>query len=185
MKTPLIVLTGPSGVGKGTLQRQLLTSFPDLRVAVSATTRPARPGERDGQHYHFLSDARFEEMSRAGAFIEQAVYNGHRYGTLRSEIAQLARSARLGLVELEVQGAAQLRAAGVDGVYVFLAPPSVQELRRRLTGRGTEDDAQIERRVSVAEREIAQQHLFDRVVVNHRLDDAYRELSAVVRAALG
>ena len=181
----VFVITGPSGVGKGTLIRGLLERVPGLELSVSATTRPPRPGERDGVDYHFLSDEEFDRRVASGEFVEHARYSGHQYGTLRSELERRMTEAAGVVLEIEVQGARQVREAVPEAVQVFIAPPSVQALRARLTGRGTDDSEEVERRLQVAEEELAAQPEFGYVVVNDDLDTALEELTGIVSRELG
>src|SRR3954447_5949188 len=178
----VLVITGPSGVGKGTLIRLLLDRFPRMKLSVSATTRGPRPGERDGVEYHFLSTEEFQERIDADDFLEWAEYAGNRYGTLRSE---LERDAHPLVLEIEVQGARQVRERVPDAVMVFIAPPSDEALRTRLVGRGSDDPEQIERRLAVAREELAAREEFDHVVVNDDLDVAVQELSELVATITG
>jgi guanylate kinase len=175
----VFVITGPSGVGKGTLIRTLLERVPELQLAVSATTRQPRPGEEDGVHYHFLSEAEFDKRVIAGDFLEHADYSGRRYGTLRSELDKDDV-----VLEIEVQGARQVARDMPEAVRIFIAPPSEETLRTRLIGRGHDDPEQVERRLEVAKAELAAQDEFAHVVHNDRLDDAADELERVVRSAL-
>jgi guanylate kinase len=151
---------------------------------VSATTRRPRPGETHGEDYWFLSDDEFERRARAGEFVEHASYSGRRYGTLRSELQTRGSAGRPVLLEIEVQGARQVREALPDTVQVFIAPPSKEALRARLVGRGTDDPEQIARRLETAERELAAQDEFTHVVVNDRLEDAVAELERIVRSSM-
>jgi len=151
---------------------------------VSATTRRPRPGETHGVDYWFLSDEEFDERVRAGEFVEHAEYSGRRYGTLRSELETRGSAGRPVVLEIEVQGARQVRAAMPEMVQVFIAPPSRDALRARLIGRGTDDPDQVERRLATAERELEAQGEFTRVVINDRLEDAVDELEAIVRGAI-
>jgi guanylate kinase len=176
----VFVITGPSGVGKGTLIRGLMERLGDLELSVSATTRPPRPGERDGVHYHFLSPEEFARRLAAGEFVEHADYAGRRYGTLRSELDQRLQSGVPVVLEIEVEGARQVRAAMPEAVQVFIAPPSLAALRTRLVGRGTDDGEEVERRLRVAEQELTAQPEFTHVVVNDRLDEALDRLAAIV-----
>jgi len=178
------VITGPSGVGKGTLIRGLLEEVPELELSVSATTRPPRPGERDGVDYHFLTPEAFERHVAAGEFLEHASYSGNRYGTLRSEVEKRVREGRPVALEIEVQGARQVRAAMPEAVAVFIAPPSRDALRARLIGRGTDTPEQVQTRMRTAERELEAQPEFSHVIVNDRLEQATAELVNVVRAEL-
>jgi len=176
----VFVITGPSGVGKGTLIRGLMERVPSLELSVSATTRPPRPGERDGLDYHFLSPEEFERRVQAGDFVEHADYAGRRYGTLRSELDRRVGAGVPVVLEIEVQGARQVREAMPEAIQVFIAPPSLEALRTRLIGRGTDDQQEVERRLQVAEGELAAQSEFGHVVVNDRLEDARDELARIV-----
>jgi guanylate kinase len=180
----VFVITGPSGVGKGTLIRGLLERVPGLELSVSATTRPPRPGERDGVDYHFLSGAEFDRRVANGEFVEHARYSGHQYGTLRSELERRMAEAAGVVLEIEVQGARQIRAAMPEAVQVFIAPPSVEALRARLVGRGTDAPADVEARLSTALEELEAEREFEYVVVNDRLEQATEELAEVVRREL-
>jgi guanylate kinase len=180
----VFVITGPSGVGKGTLIRSLRERIPELELSVSATTRRPRPGERDGVDYHFLSDSDFQRRVDAGEFVEHAVYSGRRYGTLRSELERRVNEGHPVVLEIEVQGARQVRGALPDAVQVFIAPPSREALRARLVGRGTDDPEQVDARLRTADAELAAQDEFAHVVVNDRLEDAVDELTGIVRASL-
>ena len=164
-------------MGKGTLIRALLERFPQFALSISATTRQPRPGETQGVDYHFLTADEFEERLQKGDFLEYAEYAGNRYGTLRSELDR----ATDGLVlEIELQGARQLREALPEAVQVFIKPPSLDALRTRLVGRGAEDEDQIARRLAVAERELAAESEWKHVIVNDRLEDAVDDLARLV-----
>jgi guanylate kinase len=180
----VFVVTGPSGVGKGTLIRGLMERVPGLELSVSATTRGPRAGERDGVDYHFLSSDEFERRVREGDFVEHADYAGRRYGTLRSELDKRVRAGVPVVLEIEVQGARQVRAAVPGAVLVFIAPPSLEALRTRLVGRGTDDTEEVRRRLSVAEAELAARDEFGHVVLNDRLEDALEQLTAIVEEQL-
>jgi guanylate kinase len=180
----VFVITGPSGVGKGTLIRALRERMPELELAVSATTRDPRPGEQDGVDYHFLSDEEFERRAQAGEFVEHARYSGRRYGTLRSELERRAGQGRPVVLEIELQGARQVRQAMPAAVQVFIAPPSEEALRARLIGRGTDSSEQVQARLQTAREELQAQQEFPHVVVNDRLEAAAAELEDLVREAL-
>ena len=180
----VFVITGPSGVGKGTLIRGLMEHLPKLELSVSATTRAPRPGEEDGVDYHFLTPERFEQRVGDGEFVEHASYSGNRYGTLRSELERRLAAGAGVVLEIEVQGARQVRASMPDAVAVFIAPPPGGALRARLVGRGTDSPEQVDERLRTAERELEAQPEFAHVVVNDRLEQATDELAAIVRAAM-
>jgi guanylate kinase len=180
----VFVITGPSGVGKGTLIRGLLERVPELGLSVSATTRSPRPGETQGVDYHFLSPDEFDRRVAAGDFVEHATYSGRRYGTLRSELEGRLQRGEPVVLEIEVQGARQVRQTMPEALQVFIAPPNRDALRARLVGRGTDDAEQVQQRMQTAEEELEAQPEFGRVVVNDRLEDATAELEAIVREAL-
>ena len=180
----VFVVTGPSGVGKGTLIRGLLERAPGLELSVSATTRPPRPGEESGTDYHFMTAEEFEARVASGDFVEHAEYSGNRYGTLRSELEHRLETAAGVVLEIEVQGARQVRAAMPEAVAVFIAPPSRAALRARLVGRGTDSPEQVDARLATAERELEAQPEFAHVVVNDRLEDATEQLTSIVRSAI-
>ena len=172
----LVVLAGPSGVGKGTVVAQMRALRPDLWVSVSATTRTPRPGESDGVQYHFWSAERFQAEIERGGFLEWAEFGGNRYGTPRDPVVdRLARGESV-LLEIELQGARQVRAAMPEAFMVFLTPPSFAVLEERLRGRGTEDETAVARRLEHAREELAAAIEFDVVVVNDDVSRAAREL---------
>ena len=178
------MITGPSGVGKGTLIRGLLERMPELELSVSATTRDPRPGEENGVDYHFLTPDQFQARVEAGDFVEHANYSGNRYGTLRSDLEhRLAQGAGV-VLEIELQGARQVRRAMPESVAVFIAPPSRDALRARLVGRGTDSSEQVDERLRTAEQELQAQPEFAHVVVNDRLEEATDELASIVRAEM-
>ncbi len=180
----VFVITGPSGVGKGTLIRGLMERLPGLELSVSATTRAPRAGETDGVDYHFLPREEFDRRVAGEEFVEHADYAGRSYGTLRSELADRLEAGVPVVLEIEVQGARQVRAAMPEAVQVFIAPPSLEALRTRLIGRGTDDPEEVERRLLVAEHELEAQPEFGHVVVKDRLDDALERLAAIVEGEL-
>jgi guanylate kinase len=180
----VFVITGPSGVGKGTLIRLLRSRVPELEVSISATTRMPRPGEQDGVDYHFLAPDEFERRVQAGEFVEHAEYSGNRYGTLRSELDQRLERGAPVVLEIEVQGARQVREAMPEAVRVFVAPPSTDALRERLVGRGTDSPEAVDARLAVADEELAARSEFRHVVVNDRLEQAVDELQAIVHSEL-
>ena len=180
----VFVITGPSGVGKGTLIATLRARHPKLGLSVSATTRAPREGEHDGVDYHFLTREEFDRRVAAGDFVEHADYAGRSYGTLRSELEDRVRAGVPVVLEIEVQGARQVRQAMPEAVQVFIAPPSLPALRTRLIGRGTDDAQEVERRLGVAEDELGAQPEFAHVVVNDRLDEALNQLTAIVAGQL-
>ncbi|HEX3277126.1 MAG TPA: guanylate kinase [Thermoleophilaceae bacterium] len=174
MSTPILVITGPSGVGKGTLIKGLLERVPGVQLAVSATTRKPRDGEVNGVDYHFLSEEDFDRRVAAGEFVEHAKYAGNRYGTLKSE---LSRPARAIVLEIDVQGARQVREALPDARLIFIEPPSFEDLERRLAGRASDQPEQIERRLAAARDELEAAGEFDHRIVNDDLQRALQELS--------
>ncbi len=185
MAPKIFVITGPSGVGKGTLIRGLRGVVDDLELSVSATTRGPREGEKDGRDYHFLGGEEFARRANADAFLEHATFSGNRYGTLRSEVERSLAEGRSVVLEIEVQGARQVRAAmGSDAVLIFIAPPDPLVLRERLAGRGTDSAEAIERRLETAKQELEAQQEFKHVVVNDDLDRATGALEQIVREEL-
>ena len=178
----LTVLSGPTAVGKGTVVTRLSQQHPEIFVSVSVTTRPPRPGEVDGVHYHFVSDAEFDALIADGALLEWAIVHGvYRYGTPRDPVMRALDEDRPALLEIDLQGARQVKANCPDARFVFLAPPSWEELVRRLVGRGTESVVQQQRRLETARAELAAQTEFDHVVVNREIGQAAEDLVALVR----
>jgi guanylate kinase len=181
----VFVITGPSGVGKGTLIEQLLERIPELELSISATTREPRPGEVDGRDYHFLSPEEFRRRLEAGDFLEHASYSGNYYGTLRSEVEQRVQQCHSVVLEIEVQGARQVRdALGDEAVLIFIAPPDEAVLRERLETRGTDSPEAIEQRLRTAEVELAARSEFPLEVVNDDLQKAASQLEGLVRDEL-
>jgi len=181
--TPLLlVLSSPSGGGKTTIARRLLDARADVGYSVSATTRAPRAGEVAGRDYHFLSRPEFERRVGAGDFLEHAAYGGNLYGTLRSEIERIFAAGRHAVLDIEVEGARQVRRNLPDGVYVFVLPPSGAELVRRLEGRNTEDAAAVRRRLEHAAQELAAVGEYDYAIVNDDLARAVIQVSAILDA---
>jgi guanylate kinase len=181
----VFVITGPSGVGKGTLIRELCGRVPNLELSISATTRQPREGELDGRDYHFLSREEFDRRVEREDFLEFATYSGNRYGTLRTEVERRLADGHSVVLEIEVQGARQVRAAMRESIQVFIAPPAPAVLRERLDARGTDAPEQIDARLEVAAQEMAAQDEFAYRVVNDDLGRAAAELEGIVRAELG
>jgi guanylate kinase len=178
----LLIVSSPSGAGKTTLCARLRAEFPDLRFSVSHTTRRPRPNEVDGREYHFVDQPTFEQMTQRGEFAEWARVHGNLYGTSLREIEVARASARGVLFDIDYQGARQLKASLPEAVGVFILPPSLAELERRLRGRGTEDEATTLRRLNNARGEIEHYGFFDYVVVNDEIARAYEQLRSVVYA---
>lgn len=177
----LFVISGPSGAGKGTLLAELRKQRPDLGLTVSATTRSPRPGEVDGTSYYFLSDEEFRRRIAAGEFVEWAAVHGHLYGTLVTEVKRLLAKGHSLVLEIDVQGALNVRKVYPDAVLVFIEPPSLQVLEERLRGRGTEDEASIELRLKNARHEMELADQYDVRIVNDTVDRAAQELGSVMR----
>jgi guanylate kinase len=172
-----VVLSGPTAVGKTTVVRRLRASHPELWISVSVTTRFPRPGEIDGVNYHFVDEATFDRMVAAGEFLEWAVVHGHaKYGTPRLPVEKALAEGRSCLLEIDLQGARQIRDSGPNALFVFLAPPAWDELVRRLVGRGTENAAERERRLATAKEELAAEDEFDITIVNHDVEQVCKEL---------
>jgi guanylate kinase len=177
-------VTGPSGAGKGTLIRQVLERVPEVESTVSATTREQRPGERDGREYVFLSLGEFRDRVDRGEFLEYVRYvSGHRYGTLRSELDRIAAAGRVPLLELETEGALRVKQKVSAAVTIFISA-RVEELERRLRERATESAGEIDERIELARRQLAQADEFDYVVENDELDRAVGELTELIRGLL-
>ena len=180
----LVVVAGPSAVGKGTLVGALRAKRADVWVSVSATTRHPRPGEREGVHYFFVTDDEFSSMIEDGELLEWAVVHGtHRYGTPRKPVEERLATGMSVVLEIDLQGARQVKRTMPEALFVFVAPPTFEVLIERLAIRGTEDDEERQRRLQTAREELAAVEEFDVTVVNDRLDDAVAELEAIVASA--
>lgn len=176
----LIVYTGASGVGKGTVMKRLLAKNPNLRLSVSATTRAPREGEVDGREYYFVTRERFDELIAADGFLEHAEYVGNKYGTPKAPVFEMLDQGLDVILEIEVKGFLQIREACPGCVTIFIAPPSFEELEARLRGRGTETEEVIAERLKTAEQELGHQNLFDYVVVNDDADRAADEILSII-----
>ena len=181
-KGMLLVISGPSGTGKGTLIERLMKEDPTLVFSVSATTRAPRPGEIDGVHYHFVTNERYDELVAENAFVEYANVHGNRYGTLRSEVYERLERGENVVLDIDVQGALNVIASEKEKVSIFILPPSMQELRSRLTGRGTESAEDVERRLHNAVWEISQKDKYEYKVINDDLETCLRTLQAIIEA---
>jgi guanylate kinase len=178
----LYVISAPSGAGKTSLCKEIMAVVPGLRQSISYTTRPRRNGERDGVDYHFVSSDEFARMVAAGAFAEWAEVHGNCYGTSKALLEEAISSGADVLLDIDFQGAAQLRESGLDGVFIFILPPDMQELRKRLEGRNTDTAEVIEQRMRNAREEIAQAARFDYLVVNDVFEQAVARLRAIMLA---
>jgi len=181
MSGRLFIVSGPSGAGKSSLCAALLKSRPDLQLTISCTTRKPRPGEVDGREYHFLSEECFISQCEAGAFLEWANVHGNMYGTRQSDVESIMQSGSDVLLEIDWQGAAQVAAKMPAAIRLFILPPSLQELRNRLTGRGQDDMGVVERRVAAAEAEMAHAGEAHYQIVNDNFDDSLRRLQALMQ----
>jgi guanylate kinase len=180
-RSRLIVLAGPTAVGKGTVAAAVRETHPEVWISVSATTRSPRPGEENGVHYWFVSDEEFDAMIERGDLLEWAVvHKTARYGTPRGPVELALASGRPAMLEIDLQGARQVRETMPDALFVFLKPPSWAELVRRLVGRGTESEAERERRLETARAELAAESEFDVTIVNHEVHAAAEELVALM-----
>lgn len=185
MRGKLVVLVGPSGVGKGTVVRWIIDNYPEFSVSVSATTRPARPGERDGEHYFFVTNRQFDRTIRDGGFLEWAQVHGeHRYGTPAEAVDAVLDEGKHVILEIDIQGARQVKKVAKGAISIFLAPPSFEELEQRLRARGTESEAEIRMRLRTAKRELKAQGECDVVVVNDRVDRAGQSIVDWVLASV-
>lgn len=177
----LLVLAGPTAVGKGSVAADIRQHHPEVSISVSATTRKPRPGEIDGVHYCFVSDAEFDAMIAAGEFLEWAVvHKAARYGTPRGPVDEVLSAGRPAMLEIDLQGARQVRESMPEALFVFLKPPSWEELVRRLVGRGTETPEERERRLATAREELAAEAEFDVTIINHEVHSAAEELVSLM-----
>ncbi|MFM5979465.1 MAG: guanylate kinase [Sphaerospermopsis kisseleviana] len=176
----LIVLTGPSGVGKGTLMQKLLQLHPELYYSVSATTRSPRPGEINGQNYYFITRSQFEKLVAQGEFLEWAEFAGNYYGTPRAAVLEQIQSGKLVILEIELEGARQIRDSYPNALSIFILPPSFSELEKRIRGRGQDSQEAIARRLNRAQEEIEAAAEFDIQIVNDDLKTALNQIEAVL-----
>ena len=179
----VIVIVAPSGAGKTTIAQRLLKEYPQLKFSVSATTRPAREDEEHGKDYYFLNDEEFDQKVANGEFLEWEPYSGHKYGTLRSEVDKLVESGYFPLLDIEVKGALNVQELyGSDVVSIFIEPPSMDELKNRLSNRGSETDKSLSKRLKRAEMEMKYADHFDYSVVNDDLETAYAEVKEIIES---
>lgn len=176
----LFVISGPSGAGKGTLVKELVRQRPDMTISVSVTTRPRRRDERDGEAYYFVSKEEFEAKQGAGLFLESAIVHGHYYGTQKETVDRALEAGLSVILEIDVQGAGQIRESGLDAVFIYINAPSEKELRRRLVGRETESAAELEKRLMNAKDENAQSFWFEHIIINDDIEEAVKELIQIV-----
>lgn len=177
----IIVLVAPSGAGKTTLARRLLNEYPEIKFSTSATTRPPRKGEIEGEDYYFLNEDEFSRKIEGNAFLEWEYYSGYRYGTLQSEVDKLVDSGYFPLLDIEVKGALNvLEIYGSEAISIFIEPPSMDVLRQRLRKRGSETNATLKKRLQRAKMEMNHARHFDHIVVNDDLDTAYEEIRAII-----
>ena len=176
------IISGPSGVGKSTVLHELFQGRDDLYFSISATTRAPREGEEDGVHYHFISVQRFQELIEAEALLEYAEYVGNFYGTPKKFVDRAMNEGKDVILDIEVQGAMQVKAKRPDTVRIFIAPPSWEELERRLTGRGTDSPEKVQKRLLRAKAELQSADTYDYFVINDTVDNAVREINAIMLA---
>ena len=178
----LIIITGPSGVGKGTVVKELLDRNKDIWLSISATTRNPRIGEKDGENYYFISDEKFKDMIDKKEFLEWAQFAGNYYGTPLSTVNEKIEKGFIVLLEIEVEGAKQIKEKFPEALSIFLLPPSKAELEKRIRNRGTEKEEAIDRRLSRADYEIASSDEFDFVLTNHNVDETVKEVSKIIKS---
>lgn len=183
MKGNIVIVSAPSGAGKTSLVKELIARDPAARKSVSYTTRARRPGEADGTDYHFVDTGTFEQMLKAGEFLESAEVHGNMYGTGQNWVEQQRAQGVDIVLEIDWQGAKQVRSLISDAIGIFVLPPSVQSLRGRLTKRAQDSDAVIDARLAAAQSEVAHVHEFDYVIINDEFDDAVEDLISIVRSA--
>ena len=181
-KGRLFIISGPSGSGKDTVLSQVLKTYPDLKFSISSITRPMREGEKEGEKYHFISREEFEDMIKNDRLLEHNVFVGNYYGTPREPVEKCIEAGEDIFVEIDVNGAAQIRQKAPDALSVFIMPPSMSVLRARLTGRGTETPELIEKRLEAAAKEIARADEYDYIVINDVLEDAVADVNAIIRS---
>ncbi len=177
-----IIISGPSGAGKTTLYQMAVKSIDGVTHSVSYTTRPARDGERDGHDYHFVDTERFDAMAKGGEFLEHFTVHGNRYGTSRKDLEEALEAGTDVILEIDVQGAAEVRRRLKGGVYIFVLPPSIEACKERLCSRGKDDPDEIERRLKIALEEIARAQEYDYIIINDSLDDSYAALTSILSA---
>ncbi len=178
----LLIISGPSGVGKGTVCRYLLTVREALKLSISTTTRSPRPGEEEGKEYNFTTTPQFEAMIKDGSFLEWAVVHDHYYGTRHETVQELLDQGKDLILEIDIQGAEQVRERVPEAVSIFLAPPSMADLEQRITGRGTEERDRINSRLETARREMDAYHAYDYLVINDTVENAAGLISAIIDA---
>lgn len=181
-KGRLFIISGPSGSGKDTVLSQVLKTYPDLKFSISSITRPMREGEKEGEKYHFISREEFEDMIKNDRLLEHNVFVGNYYGTPREPVEKCIEAGEDIFVEIDVNGAAQIRQKAPDALSIFIMPPSMSVLRARLTGRGTETPELIEKRLEAAAKEIARADEYDYIVINDVLEDAVADVNAIIRS---
>ncbi len=180
MKGSIFIVSAPSGAGKTTLCKMLIQSMPDIIHSISYTTRPPRPGEVDGKDYYFVKEDRFLEMVRKGEFLEWAEVHGNLYGTSKQKLLETINNGTDVILDIDVQGASQIRAQQIDATFIFILPPSMEVLKERLTKRQTDTEEIIQRRLQKAREEIKQYRSYDYVIINDELEVALEQLKAVV-----
>lgn len=178
----LLVVSAPSGGGKGTILKELFERDPNLRMSVSATTRQPRPGEEHGKQYYFISREEFQELISSGSMLEHAEYVGNYYGTPKGPVDQWRDEGHDVVLEIEVQGGAQIKKLVPDCVSIFISPPSMEVLEKRLRDRGTEGEEIVRQRLDTARQELTHVEQYDYIVVNDRLEDAVEDMRAIIRA---